>query len=205
MHAGGRRFDPGRLHGDADLGASPRVVDLEWPRREDKSTSWKGPWTARVIGSNPLRSFIQMDWPLLLQKFFVYGCLGLLIEVFFTGVWSLFQKNWKATSQTYLYMLPIYGATAIALEGVSEALPWPFYMKAFLYVPIIYGIEALSGWLLQKVIGVIPWDYKKSKWTPMGLINLKYLPYWLLLALAFDPIQRILSKALRIFSNTLGP
>ena len=90
-----------------------------------------------------------MDWALLLQKFFVYGCLGLLIEVFFTGVYSLIQKNWKATAQTYLHMLPIYAFTAIALEGVSEAIPWPFYLKAFVYVPVIYGIEALSGWLLN--------------------------------------------------------
>jgi uncharacterized membrane protein len=142
-----------------------------------------------------------MNWPLLLQKFFVYGCLGLLIEVFFTGVWSLFQKNWKATSQTYLYMLPIYGATALALEGVSEALPWPFYLKALLYVPIIYGIEALSGWLLKKWIGVIPWDYGRARHTPMGLINLKYVGFWLILATAFDPLSLYLRKMLNFLAK----
>jgi hypothetical protein len=146
-----------------------------------------------------------VNWALLLQKFFVYGCLGLLIEVLFTGVWSLFHKNWKATSQTYLWMLPIYGAAALALEGVSEALPWPFYLKAFLYVPVIYGVEALSGWLLKKTIGSIPWDYKRSKWTPMGLINLRYLPYWLVLSFAFDPISSTLSRWVRVLSESLGP
>jgi uncharacterized membrane protein len=137
----------------------------------------------------------------LFQKFFVYGCLGLLIEVFFTGIYSLATKNWKATSQTYLHMLPIYGLAALALEGISEALPWPFYLKAFLYVPVIYGVEALSGWLLKKAIGVIPWDYKKSKWTPMGLINLKYVGFWLVLAMAFDPLSLYLRKALNFLAK----
>ena len=133
---------------------------------------------------------------LLLEKLIVYGCLGLLIEVFFTGISSLFRKHWHATAKTYLWMLPIYGFTALALEGVSETLPWPFYLKAFLYVPIIYGMEALSGMMLKRLIGVIPWDYGSNRWTPMGLINFKYAPFWLALAMAFDPITSFLTKML---------
>ena len=138
---------------------------------------------------------------LLLQKFFVYGCLGLLIEVFFTSLYSLATKNWKATAQTYLWMLPIYGVTALVLEALSDALPWPFYLRAFIYVPFIYGMEALSGWTLQKTIGSIPWDYGKARHTPMGLINLKYAPYWLALAMAFDPLSAYLRRALTFLAT----
>lgn len=97
-------------------------------------------------------------------------------------------------------MFLIYGFTALALEGVSEALPWPFYLKAFLYVPIIYGVEGLSGWTLKKFTGKIPWDYQHSPWTPMGLINLKYAPLWLLVSMAFDPITNFLTKMLHALS-----
>ena len=138
-----------------------------------------------------------MGLAILFQKLLVFGCLGILIEFFFTSIHSLLVKNWKATGYSYLWMVPIYGFTALALEGISDAVPWPFYLKAFLYVPVIYGVEALSGWTLQKLIGHIPWDYQKSKWTPMGLINLKYAPFWLLLAMAFDPITNFLNRLLK--------
>ena len=146
------------------------------------------------------------------QKFLLYGCIGILIEVGFTGIWSLFKRNWKASGHTYLWMVPVYGLTAMGLEAVSEALPWPFYAKALVYLPIIYGAEAISGatiktgtWLLQKLFGghgggVIPWDYGSSKLTPFGLINLGYAPLWLLVSFAFDPI----SDTLRSIVNYLA-
>lgn len=137
---------------------------------------------------------------LLLEKTLVYGCLGLIIENLFTGIGALVHRDWTAKTRSYLWMLPIYGFTALALEAVSQALIWPFYLKAFVYVPIIYGVEALSGWTIQRLIGTIPWDYHKSAWTPMGLINLKYAPFWLLLAMAFDPITDFLTKLLHQLS-----
>lgn len=133
---------------------------------------------------------------ILLEKALVYGCLGILIEFFFTGFGSLIKKNWKATGYSYLWMLPIYGFTALVMEAISQGVHWPFYLKAFLYVPVIYGVEALSGYTIKLLIGHIPWDYSKSAWTPMGLINLKYAPFWLVLAMAFDPITDFLTKLL---------
>jgi len=135
---------------------------------------------------------------LFLQKIFVYGCIGVLVEFFFTSIWSLAKGNLKGTGYSYIWMPIVYGFTAISLEALSRALPWPFYLKAFLYVPIIYGVEALSGLTLKKLIGHVPWDYEKSRFTPMGLINLRYAPAWLLLALAFDPISTFLNKILKI-------
>lgn len=138
------------------------------------------------------------------QKFLLYGFIGMQIEVLFTGIASLFSKNWKLTGNTYLWMLVPYGVAALILEAVSSALPWPFWAKAFVYVPIIYGIEGLSGWTIktltglgQKIFGghgggTVIWEYSKSKWAPFGVINLKYAPFWLVLALCFDPISGFL-------------
>lgn len=135
-----------------------------------------------------------MTLGLLLNKLLVYGLLGVLIEFFFTAVGSLLKGNWKGTGVSYIWMPFIYGFAAIVLEAVGDALPWPFYLKPLVYVPIIYGVEAISGWILMKIIGHIPWDYQKSRWTPMGLINLAYAPFWLLLALGFDVISAFMKK-----------
>lgn len=131
---------------------------------------------------------------ILIEKAMVYGCLGILIEHFFTGIGSIIRKDWSAKTTSYIWMLPIYGFTALALEGISEALPWPFYLKAFVYVPIIYGVEGLSGWTIKRLIGSIPWDYKHSAWTPAGLVNFSYSPFWFLLALSFDFLAHQISK-----------
>ena len=134
---------------------------------------------------------------ILFLKLIVYGHLGFLIEIWFTGIHSfIWNKDKSFTSVTYLPMFIIYGFTALALESISEALPWPFYLKALVYVPVIYGVEALSGWTIKRIIGLIPWDYQHSAWTPFGLINLRYAPFWLLVAMAFDPITSFLTKLL---------
>jgi len=150
------------------------------------------------VGSSPIVYLMVLS--VFLQKFFVYGCVGILVEFFFTGIASVLKRNWKATGYSYLWMLPIYGFTALALEALSESLPWPFYLKALLYVPVIYGVEALSGWTLQRLIGTIPWDYGKSRYTPLGLINLRYAPFWLMLALAFEPLSFYTRKALNFLA-----
>lgn len=151
--------------------------------------------------------------PPLVAKLLLYGAIGLLIEVGFTGLWSLASRNWKASGHTYLWMLPVYGMTALVLEAVSEALPWPFYFKALVYLPVIYGAEALSGaaikiatGLLQKTFGghgggVVLWDYGSSRWTPFGLINFKYAPAWLLVALAFDPISGMMRNVVNYLAK----
>jgi hypothetical protein len=142
----------------------------------------------------------------ILQKMAFYGCIGVLIEFFFTGVYNLFDKSWKLTGYSYLWMVPIYTCTGMLLELVKASVPWPFYSKAFIYLIIIYGVEFLSGLLIKKVTALlqnrfggsdgnkIPWEYEKSAWTVMGLINLKYLPFWFILCLLFEPISDTVSK-----------
>ena len=150
---------------------------------------------------------------LLFQKFIFLGCLGILIENLFTGLWSLAHRHWKLTTNSYLWMYPIYGLAGIMLDALRQALPWPFWLKALVYLPLIYGLEALSGLilvsgttLLQRWFGgagggVVPWEYKKSIWSPLGLINLSYAPFWFILALGFDWIAAGLQKVV-VFIGT---
>ena len=142
----------------------------------------------------------------IIQKFVLYGCIGILIEFFFTSVKSLIKRQWALTGQSYGWMFPIYSATALALETLSQYLVGPFWVKAFAYVGIIYLTEATTGMviklitkLLQKWLGgtgggVIIWDYGRSRWSPLGLIQLKYFGLWYVLALCFEPISVYLRK-----------
>lgn len=138
-----------------------------------------------------------------LQKVFSYGCLGLLIEVFFTGAVSLYRRNWRATSQTYLWMLPIYGIGGWTFEAVHNALQWHWVAMAFVYVPMIYAFEFVSGWILKRFLGRCPWDYGSTRFSVMGLIRLDYAPFWLALALMFHPVSIGLGGVLKVLPTTL--
>lgn len=135
---------------------------------------------------------------LILYKGLLYGCLGLLLEVFFTGFHSLWTRNWRATCQTYLWMWPVYGGTALLLELLHNHLHWPAMLAAVGYLPVIYGAEFGSGWLLEKLIGKCPWHYGNAKWGIMGLVRLDYIGWWYLAGLGFDlacgVIHRVLEK-----------
>lgn len=131
----------------------------------------------------------------MLARFVTFGLIGLLIEVFFTGFASLAQKNYRATAQTYLWMLPVYALGGLALDFARDTLHWHYAFMAVVYVGIIYALEFCSGYVLQRLVGRCPWHYGLSHWTPMGLVNLKYLPYWYGLGLLFEPLTVSLSWA----------
>lgn len=137
---------------------------------------------------------------LFLEKVFAYGCAGLLIEVFFTGIHSLWTRNWRATSQTYLWMLPLYGFGGVLFEAVY-ASHWPRLLLALLYTVMIYTLEFFSGWALKKLLGRCPWDYGAGKYTPMGLVHLGYAPLWFALAYFFTPVSHVLSKLLQVIAT----
>lgn len=140
-----------------------------------------------------------IDWA---TKLVTYGCIGWIIEILFTGFYSLLiQKNKTAPAKTYLWMLPIYGLAGIVLELVQNLLTWPWYFRPLIYLPLIYGIEGVSGWLIRKITGRCPWDYGNSRWTPLGLIHLGYTPFWLFLGFLFDPISNIMGKIITFLAS----
>lgn len=137
----------------------------------------------------------------LLRNILIFGVIGLLIEIMFTGIKSLAVGDWKAVGQTYLWMFPIYGVGGITLSLLRDSVRIASnryanaaLMALLIYVPIIFGMEFLAGWTLLKVIGTVPWQYGPGTFTVMGLIRLDYAPFWFLLALLFEPIAVYLNK-----------
>lgn len=130
-------------------------------------------------------------------RFLVYGFLGWGLEVLFTGLHAaLLGKDRSATGKTYLWMHPIYGGAALALEYVSRKLDRYPATRPFAYVPLIYAVEYASGYALRRVLGRCPWDYGKNGTNLHGLIRFDYAPAWLAAAYLFDPIAKRVSRAL---------
>ncbi len=121
----------------------------------------------------------------------------------FTGMASaLFQHDKSATGKTYLWMHPIYGATALGMEVLHERLKFlPRPVRALAYTAVILGAEYSTGWLLRRALGRCPWDYEKRGWNLHGLIRLDYAPAWYGTALLFEPVReallRLTAEALR--------
>lgn len=130
----------------------------------------------------------------------MYGCIGLLIEVFFTGLHTvLFDRNYRATCQTYLWMLPIYGAAGTGLGYLHRLLDGVgFIVFATLF---IYLVEFSTGWVLRHVLGRCPWDYGAARFGIMGLVRLDYLPFWLMVAIGFDSLCAWMDKALVVLQR----
>ncbi|MCL5780760.1 MAG: hypothetical protein M1119_07640 [Firmicutes bacterium] len=135
----------------------------------------------------------------MIRRFLIYGLLGWLMEVMWTGFLSALDGDWRLTSTTYLWMFPIYGL-AILLEPVHNVIrPWTWWLRGMVWVVAIWFIEAGSGLLIKAVTGAIPWDYTGQ--TPLqiaGVIRLDMAPLWFGVGLLFERLHDYLVEVVGI-------
>lgn len=126
-------------------------------------------------------------------RLIVYGLIGFLTEVIFTGMGSLISGSWYLTGYTYLWMFPIY-AMAIFLEPLHDRIRTaPWLIRGFIYVSVIFIIEFFAGFLLNMLIGFCPWDYTGlSSYSVGGYIRLDFLPFWFVAGLLFERLHDFL-------------
>ncbi|MDD2401655.1 MAG: hypothetical protein PHI90_01410 [Clostridia bacterium] len=126
----------------------------------------------------------------MLKRFAIYGTIGWGMEIFWTGLGSLFMGNWELPGHTYIWMFPIYGL-AVFLEPVQnkiEYLPW--YLRGTIWAVIIFSLEYLTGGILIGLLGECPWDYSNSTFYHVqGIIRLDYFPVWFVVGLLFERIH----------------
>lgn len=129
------------------------------------------------------------------RRFLFYGIVGWVTEVLFTGVCSLFSGSLTLSSQTYLWMFPIYGM-AVFLEPIHDRIRHiPWLIRGFIWASLILSFEYLCGWTLESLIGVCPWDYRKTTaYSINGYIRLDYLPIWFMAGLIFERIHNFLDR-----------
>jgi len=131
----------------------------------------------------------------MLTHFVIYGLLGILMEVFWTGINSLISGNFNLVGKSSIWMFFIYGS-AVFLEPIHDKLRRKnIIVRGLVWVILIYTIEFISGFLLDKLIGSCPWDYKSStKYTIKGYIRFDYIPAWFAVGLIFEKIHDFLDK-----------
>lgn len=134
------------------------------------------------------------------KKFLIYGLIGWIAEVIFTGTGSLLAGSMRLTAYTYLWMFPIYGL-AVFMEPVHEHIrSSPWVVRGIIWAGLIFTIEYFSGWILELTLGFCPWDYSAfSPYSVDGFIRLDFFPVWFIAGLIFEKIHDYLdSISLRI-------
>ena len=104
----------------------------------------------------------------MIKKYLMCGLTGWCMEVFWTGLGSAIKKDKKLTSNTSIWMFPIY-ATAIIIEPLSRNLNKKG--RNSLYRGFTYAMqEALVQFLGQEDL------VEKGKATNSSILG---LPLWL--------------------------
>ena len=127
----------------------------------------------------------------MIHRLFAYSIIGILLEVIYTGLVSALRRDRRLTATTYLWMLPIYALGGAILDGTRWLLSGygvgSLWIRSLVYVPAIYVVEYLSGWILLKTIGRCPWDYSDGPGHHLhGLIRLEHAPAWWLCGILFE-------------------
>jgi len=122
----------------------------------------------------------------MLIRFLIYGMAGWIMEILWTGIHSFWEKDRSLMGYTSLWMFPIYGM-AVLLEPICLVMKGlPLMVRGGVYMLCIFSAEYLSGWGLQRVVGLCPWNYSDSHFQINGLIRLDYAPLWFGVGLLFE-------------------
>jgi hypothetical protein len=138
------------------------------------------------------------------ERALAYGLAGWCSEVLTTGLRSRGRDgNWRLTSTTYLWMLPIYGVAAEASrplrdDGRRRGIPW--WHRGLAWTAGIYAVEAASGEAIRALTGEVPWDYARARggkavpthWR--GLVRPAYAPVWFLVGLGAERLDDALDR-----------
>ncbi|MDP4128223.1 MAG: hypothetical protein Q8912_14980 [Bacillota bacterium] len=120
-----------------------------------------------------------------LKRFFIYGIIGLVLEVIYTGMASLLKGDYSMQGFTFLVMIPIYGL-AVFLEPLHSYLrPYSWWVRGLIYLGMIWAIEYSGGIILTLILGSCPWHYTDPL-NVNGYITLRMAPEWFLAGLGFE-------------------
>ena len=118
------------------------------------------------------------------------------MEIFWTGLHSLFTGQKTLTGKTSLLMFPIYGCAAVIAPLSVKLSSFPFFYRGILYTAGFYLVEFISGSFLKQ-FGMCPWDYSGVPLQCHGVIRLDYAPLWFTAGLIFEKIlMNLLEKSI---------
>jgi uncharacterized membrane protein len=128
------------------------------------------------------------------ERFALYGVIGWATEIVFTAVTH--ARDRRLQGHTYLWMLPIYGLTALLFDPVHKQVAQrPVAARAAAYAASFIGVEYASGKLLRKLTGVCPWDYTgQGRFVIDGVTRLDYAPLWAAAGLGVEHIDVLIDR-----------
>lgn len=117
-----------------------------------------------------------------INSFFVYSFFGFLFE----SILSIIAKNSFNSGILYGPITPIYGIGVIIIIIVSKYffknLHMPRWIETivvfFILIFVLTLIEWFSGILIEKLFGIIFWDYSDSKYNLGPYISLEISLFW---------------------------
>ena len=131
------------------------------------------------------------------ERFLAYGVAGWVSEVVSTGLRSHGRDgDWRLTSHTYLWMLPVYGSAAFLFEPAHDALrDRPLLVRGLVWTAGTFAVEAAAGTAIRAAVGEVPWDYGRPRgrkpvprhWR--GLVRPAYAPVWFLVGLGLEHLH----------------
>ena len=121
------------------------------------------------------------------RNFLLCGLLGWSLEIFWTGLHSLFKRDRQLMGYSSLWMFPIYGMAALIRPVYRVLRNHSAFFRSMFYSAGIFCCEYLSGSFLKKH-HLCPWDYSSSPFNINGVIRLDYAPLWMAAGLIFERI-----------------
>jgi hypothetical protein len=138
------------------------------------------------------------------ERALIYGLAGWCSEVVSTGIRSRGRdKDWRLSSHTYLWMLPVYGLAAVLFEPAYDAAKragTPWWGRALMWTGGIYAVEAASGEAIRSITGEVPWDYSRPRGVKpvpahwRGLVRPAYAPVWFAVGLGMEQLHDLLRR-----------
>jgi len=124
-------------------------------------------------------------------RFIIYGAIGCLMEVLWTGLYALISKNYRLSSKTSLWMFFIYGMVVFLEPFFRLTSPLNFLLRGLIYALFILLGEFISGSILKRA-DLCPWDYSHTRFHVKGVVRFDYLPAWAIAGLVFEQIYWVL-------------
>ena len=126
-----------------------------------------------------------------------YALLGTATEVVFTAVQATLHRSSRSPrleGHTYLWMPPIYALCAVLYEPLHDRLrSAPAAGRAVAYSAGIMCVEYVTGRLIERATGLIPWDYRgTSRLQLHGATRFDYAPLWAAAGMALEPVDDVL-------------
>ena len=121
------------------------------------------------------------------HPFFLCGTIGLCMEVVWTGLHSILQRDFRCMGQSSILMFPIYGMASVIGPLSHRLSRTPRAIRGLIYTAGIFTTEFFTGSILL-LLQICPWDYSGMPFNFQGLIRLDYAPLWFAAGLFFEKL-----------------